>query len=225
MLIYGKQPIYYLLDHAPQKIRTLYLSKELDKKEYSRLMRMDFEIKRIPANAAQVMSKTGNHQGFLAEVDEIELTQLSSLNTKSFVVILSGMTDVGNIGAIVRSAYALGVDAIVVCGIKRLQLEPIVRSSSGALFDMPIVVHHNLYDVMNDLKVAGFHHYGAVMDGADVRGVTFTEKRSLILGNEGEGIPGRAVRKLDFPVSIKMAHGFDSLNVSAAGAILMDRMR
>ena len=225
MLIYGKQPIYYLLDHAPQKIRTLYLAKELDKKEYSRLMRMGFEIKRIPANAAQSMSKTGNHQGFLAEVDEIEPASLSSLSDKNFVVILSGMTDVGNIGAIVRSAYALGVDAIIVCGIKRLQLEPIVRSSSGALFDMPIVIQHNLYDVMNDLKVAGFNHYGAVMDGTDVREIAFKGKRSLILGNEGEGIPGRAVRKLDFPVSIKMAHGFDSLNVSAAGAILMDRMR
>jgi len=225
MLIYGKQPIYYLLDHAPQKIRTLYLAKELDKKEYSRLMRMGFEIKRIPANAAQSMSKTGNHQGFLAEVDEIEPASLSSLSDKNFVVILSGMTDVGNIGAIVRSAYALGVDAIIVCGIRRLQLEPIVRSSSGALFDMPIVIQHNLYDVMNDLKVAGFNHYGAVMDGTDVREIAFKGKRSLILGNEGEGIPGRAVRKLDFPVSIKMAHGFDSLNVSAAGAILMDRMR
>ncbi len=225
MLIYGKQPIYYLLEHAPQKIKTLYLAKELDKKEYSRLMRLGFEIKRIPANAAQSMSKTGNHQGFLAEVEEIALSKVSEFKEKNFIVILSGMTDVGNIGAIVRSAYALGVDGIVVCGLKHLQLEPIVRSSSGALFDMPIALQHNLYDVMNDLKGAGFNHYGAVMDGADVRDLSFSTKRALILGNESEGIPQRAVRKLDFQVSIKMAHGFDSLNVSAAGAILMDRMR
>ncbi len=225
MLIYGKQPVYYLLEHAPQKIQTLYLAKELDKKEYSRLMKMGFEIKRIPPNAAQAMSKSGNHQGFLAEVDEVKFQALSSFFNKDFVVILSGITDVGNIGAIIRSAYALGVDGIVVCGLKQLNSESIARSSSGALFDMPLAVHQNMYDVMNELKVAGYRFYGAVMDGSDVREMNFDGKRALILGNEGEGIPQRAVRKLDYQVSIAMTHQFDSLNVSAAGAILMDRMR
>jgi len=225
MLIYGKQPVYHLLEHAPHKIQTLYLAKELDKKEYSRLMRMDFEIKRVPQKAAQVMSKTGNHQGFLADVDAIVPKELASFHDKNFVVILSAITDVGNIGAIVRSAYALGVEGIIVCGVKHLQFEPVVRSSSGALFEMPIAIQHNLYDVMNELKTSGFSLYGAVMDGEDVKTVSLQGKRALILGNEGEGIPGRAVRKLDYPVKISMAHGFDSLNVSAAGAILMDRMR
>jgi len=73
MIIYGKQPVYYLIEKHPHKVKTLFVSKELDKKEYSRLMRMDFELKRIPENAAQSMSKTGNHQGFLAEVDELDL--------------------------------------------------------------------------------------------------------------------------------------------------------
>lgn len=225
MLIFGKQPVYYVLEHYPQRVKTLYLAKELDKKEYSRLMRMGFEIKRIPPNAAQQMSKSGNHQGFLAEVETVETKPLSALSNKEFVVILSGITDVGNIGAIIRSAYALGVDGVIVCGLKQLNLEPVARSSSGALFDMPLVVQNNLYDVLNDLKLAGFALYGAVMEGEDIRKVHFSGKRALVLGNESEGIPQRAQKKLDHPVSIAMAHGFDSLNVSAAGAILMDRMR
>jgi 23S rRNA (guanosine2251-2'-O)-methyltransferase len=225
MLIYGKQPVYYLIARHPGMIKTLYLAKEVEQKEYSRLMRMGFEIKRIPEAAAQKMSRSGNHQGFLAETEEVKPTALRELAGKSFVVVLCGVTDVGNIGAIVRSAYALGVDGLIVSGLKSLPLEQVVRSSTGALFDLPFNVTTNLYDVLTELKNAGHRLYGAVMEGEDVSKLSFEGKRALLLGNEGEGIPARAVRKLDQGVKITMAHGFDSLNVSAAGAILMDRMR
>lgn len=225
MLIYGKQPVYYLLDRHKEKIQTLYLAKEVEKKEYARLMRMGFEVKRIPANAAQVMCKNGNHQGFLAEIEDIVPIPLKQVVAKDFIVVLSAITDVGNIGAIVRSAYALGVEAVVVCGLKHLALEPVVRSSTGALLDMPLVVQTNIHDVINDLKLAGAELYGAVLDGVDIRDVKVGTKRVLILGNESEGLSARTQSKLDHGVSIMMAHDFDSLNVSAAGAILMDRMK
>ena len=203
----------------------LYLAKEVEAKEYSRLMRMGFEVKRIPPEAAQKLSRNGNHQGFLAETAAVEAAALRMVAEKDFVVVLCGITDVGNIGAIVRSAYALGADGLVVTGMKSPALEPIVRSSTGALFDLPFNVTTNLYDVLTELKNAGHRLYGAVMEGEDVRTVTFEGKRALLLGNEGEGIPARAVRRLDRGVRISMAHDFDSLNVSAAGAILMERMR
>ncbi len=225
MLVYGKQSVYYLIDHHPQKIETLYLAKEVDKKEYSRLMKFDFEIKRIPQNAAQAMSKSGNHQGFLADVEPIPRISVNDLKAPEFILILSGLTDVGNIGAIVRSAYALGVDAIVVCGLKSLNFESIARTSSGALFDIPLIVETNIHDVMNDLKTREFKLYGAVLEGEDIRGLHVSGKRALILGSEGEGLAARVVKKLDSLIKIQMHHGFDSLNVSAAGAILIDRMR
>lgn len=225
MLIYAKQPIYYVINNHPQKIKTLFLAKELEKKEYSRLMKMGFEIKRIPADAAGKMCKNGNHQGFLAEVRDLELHQFKSFLDKDFVVVLSGLTDVGNIGAIVRTAYALGVDAIVACGVKSLALEPILRTSTGALFDLPFAIEHNIHDVLNDLKMSGFTLYGADMGGKDIREVVPKQKRVLVLGSEGEGLASRVVSKLDEVVSIKMSHAFDSLNVSVAGAILIDRMR
>jgi 23S rRNA (guanosine2251-2'-O)-methyltransferase len=225
MLIYAKQPIYYLINHYPNKIKTLYLAKELDKKEYSRLMKMNFEIKRIPNEAAVKMSKNANHQGFLAEVDDYKLHDFKTFLEKDFVLVLAGLTDVGNIGAIVRSAYALGVDAIVACGIKRLNMEPLLRTSTGALFDMPFAVEHNIHNVLNDFKMSGFTSYGADMGGIDIRKAEIEKKRVLVLGNEGEGLTSRVSSKLDTIVSIAMAHDFDSLNVSVAGAILMDRMR
>ena len=225
MLIYGKQPVYYLLERHKDKVQTLYLAKEVEKKEYARLMRMGFEVKRIPPNAAQAMSKNGNHQGFLADIDDMQLTTLKQVVMKDFIIVLSGITDVGNMGAIIRSAYALGVDAVVVSGLRHLSLEPVVRSSSGALLDMPLVVQTNIHDVANDLKLAGFELYGAVLDGTDIRNVEVGAKRVLILGNESEGLSARTRSKLDHGISIAMAHNFDSLNVSAAGAILMDRMK
>ncbi|MEA2092105.1 MAG: 23S rRNA (guanosine(2251)-2'-O)-methyltransferase RlmB [Campylobacterota bacterium] len=225
MLIYAKQPIYYIIKNYPNKIKTLYLAKDVEKKEYSRLMKMNFEVKRIPSDAAGKMCKNANHQGILAEVDDYELHQFKSFLDKDFVLVLSSLTDVGNIGAIVRTAYAMGVDAIVVCGIKNLNLEPVLRTSTGALFDMPFALEHNIHNVINDLKTSGFCLYGADMDGRDIRDVKVKQKKVLVLGSEGEGLSSRVVSKLDEVVSIKMSHEFDSLNVSVAGAILMDRMR
>ena len=225
MLIYAKQPIYYLINNHPQKIKTLYLAKELEKKEYSRLMKLGFEVKRIPSDAAGKMCKNATHQGFLAEVDDYKLHSFKTFLDKDFVLVLSGLTDVGNIGAIVRSAYALGVDAIVVCGVKKLPLEAILRTSTGALYDTPFALVHNVHDVMNDLKTSGFTTYGADMGGVDIRDAEIKQKKALFLGSEGEGLSSRVVSKLDRVISIKMSHQFDSLNVSVAGAILMDRMR
>jgi len=225
MLIYAKQPIYYIIKKYPQKIKTLYLAKDIDKKEYSKLMKMGFEVKRIPSDAAGKMCKNASHQGFLAEVDEYKLHSFNSFLQKDFILVLAGLTDVGNIGAIIRSAYALGVDAVVACGVKKLPLEPILRTSTGALYDMPFSIEQNIHNVLNDLKTSGFTLYGAEMGGEDIRDVEISQKRVLVLGSEGEGLSQRVVSKLDKVVSIEMSHEFDSLNVSVAGAILMDRMR
>ncbi len=225
MLIYAKQPIYYLIDNYPNKIKTLYLAKELEKKEYSRLMKMGFEVKRIPNEAAQKMCKNASHQGFLADVEDYKLQPYDFFFEKKFILVLSGVTDVGNIGALVRSAYALGVDAIIACGVKQLPMETILRTSTGALYDTPFAIENNVHDVLNDLKMSGFTIYGADMSGMDVRETRIDKKKVLVLGSEGEGLTSRVVSKLDCAVSIKMKHQFDSLNVSVAGAILMDRMR
>ncbi len=225
MLIYAKQPINYIIQNHPSKIKRLYLAKEIDKKEYSRLMKMGFEIKRIPSDAAGAMCKNASHQGMLAEVEVYELHDYKTFLNYEFVLVLSGLTDVGNIGAIVRTAYALGVDGVIACGVKSLPLEAIIRTSTGALYDTPFAIETNVHNVLNDLKMSGFTTYGADMGGKDIREIAIKPKRALFLGSEGEGLSARVSSKLDEVVSIKMAHAFDSLNVGAAGAILMDRMR
>jgi len=170
------------------------------------------------------MSKGGNHQGILLEISSLEPPALSEIKREDFLVVLDGLTDVGNIGAIVRSAYALGADAIIATGVRQLNLEAIARSSSGALLDMPFLLIPNILDVCNELHQVGFMLYGAAMDGLPVQSMEFARKRALILGSEGKGLSKKVQGKIDHRVSIEMRHAFDSLNVSAAAAILIHRM-
>lgn len=225
MTVYGKQPILYLLKQHAHKIEKLYLSKEVDKPLYNEIMKGDFEVIRTKPERMQQMCSSGNHQGFLAEVSDIDLIDINELKNMNRIVVLAGLTDVGNMGAIIRSAYALGVNAVVIGGIKTLNIENLVRTSSGAIFDLPIAHVSNLNDLPNMLKQFEFTLYGATMQGTSVKELDFSEKSALFIGSEGEGLSNRLSKMLDKTVSIPMAHNFDSLNVSVATAILIHEMR
>jgi len=223
MIIYGKQVCLYALEQHPDTITTVYVAKKgiLPQKLFHAF---HDKIKFLEEKWAQSMSKGGNHQGILLEVTDLEESTLSEIKKNDFIVVLDGLTDVGNIGAIVRSAYALGADAVIATGVKQLNLAAITRTSSGALLDIPFMIRHNILDVLSELKQVGFSFYGADMNGAAVQEMTFSTKRVLIMGSEGKGLSKKAKTKIDTVISIEMKHQFDSLNVSAAAAILIHRM-
>lgn len=223
MILYGKQVCLHALEHHSEKIKTVYVAKKgilpngLFHKYHD-------NIKFLEEKWAQSMSKGGNHQGLLVEMDEFEQSSLSEIKKNDFIVVLDGLTDVGNIGAVVRSAYALGADAVIAAGVKQLNFAAIARTSSGALLDMPFMIASNVLDTFNELQQLGFTFYGASMDGESVQDMTFEPKRVLVLGSEGKGLSGKVISKLNHKISIEMKHAFDSLNVSAAAAILIHRM-
>jgi len=223
MIIYGKQVCLYALEQHPEKITTVYVAKK-DILPQKLFHEYHDKIKFLEEKWAQSMSKGGNHQGLLLEISDFEESTLSEVKKNDFIVVLDGLTDVGNIGAIVRSAYALGADAIVATGVKQLNFSAIARTSSGALLDMPFMITHNILDVFNELQQVGFSFYGADMNGAAVQETTFASKRVLVMGSEGKGLSKKAKSKIDNIISIEMKHQFDSLNVSAAAAILIHRM-
>ncbi len=228
MIIYGKQVCLHALEHHSEKIKTVYVAKTAanGKGILPNVLFHKFhdKIKFLEEKWAQAMSKGGNHQGLLIEMAEFEQASLTEIKKSDFIVVLDGLTDVGNIGAVVRSAYALGADAVIATGVKQLNVEAIVRTSSGAMLDMPFLVVPNILDTLNELGQLGFVLYGASMEGVNVQDVTFGLKRVLVLGSEGKGLSKKVVSKLNHMVSIKMKHEFDSLNVSAAAAILIHRM-
>ncbi len=223
MIIYGKQVCLHALEQHSEKIKTVYVAKK-------GILPQDLfhqyhdKIKFLEEKWAQSMSKGGNHQGILVEMEAFEQSSLAEIKKNDFIVVLDGLTDVGNIGAIVRSAYALGADAVIASGVKQLNFAAIARTSSGAMLDMPFMIAANILDTFNELQQLGFTFYGASMDGENVQELTFEPKRVLVLGSEGKGLSKKVMAKLDHRVSIEMKHAFDSLNVSAAAAILIHRM-
>ncbi|NLK65925.1 MAG: 23S rRNA (guanosine(2251)-2'-O)-methyltransferase RlmB [Campylobacteraceae bacterium] len=223
MIIYGKQLLFHLIDSHKEKINKIYLAKEVDTPTFNKISRVGVKIEKLDFKKAQAMARGGNHQGFLAEVDEFEFASLDELKKGSFLAILYGLSDVGNIGAITRTAYALGVDGLIVV-TKSLAIEGIIRSSSGAAYELPICVVEDGLSLLNELKQTGFTLYAAASGGADVSKAKFAEKKALIMGSEGEGIPNRALKKCDENIGIKMKRSFDSLNVSVAFGIICDRM-
>lgn len=223
MIIFGKQLFLHLLEHHKKSIIKIYLAKECEKPLFSKIARLNVPIERVDNKKAQAMAKGGNHQGFFAEVDEFSYATLESLKKENFLVVLYGLSDVGNIGAIIRTAYALGVGGIIVVG-KSLQIEGVVRSSSGAAYEIMVSLQDDGLSVLNELKQSGFKIYASASSGKDARDVKFGEKNVLIMGSEDKGIPKRAVEKSNECIGIKMKNSWDSINVSAAFAILCDRM-
>ena len=223
MIIYGKQVCLHALEHHSEKIKTVYVAKKniLPKELFHKY---HDNIKFLEEKWAQSMAKGGNHQGLLVEMDAYAEADFSQIKKNDFIVVLDGLTDVGNIGAIVRSAYALGADAIIATGVKQLNFAAVARTSSGALLDMPFIISPNILDNFNELGQLGFQVYGAEMNGTNIKEVEFTAKRILVLGNEGKGLSKKVASKVNHMVSIEMKHAFDSLNVSAAAAILIHRM-
>lgn len=223
MIIYGKQLFLHILDAHKQNFKEIYLAKEIDKSLFAKISRLGVKILKIDNKKAQALAHGGNHQGFLAKVDEFEFCEIADLKEAKFLVILWNLSDIGNIGAIVRSAYALGADAICVVS-KNLQIKGVIRASSGAAYEIKIARIDDGAGLINELKQIGFQIFAATMDGEDIKTTKIGAKTALILGSEGEGIPQKIVTKCDHSVSIKMKHGWDSLNVSAAFAIICDRM-
>lgn len=225
MILYGKQIFFYLTKEHPELIEEIYLAKEVDKKLFSQIAKLNKKIIKPDAKKAQALAHGGNHQGFLLKIKDIEFADFKDLKKENFLLVLVGITDVGNIGAIIRSAYAFGVDGVIVSGLESINLEGVIRTSSGAALDMPIALFKDSATLVNELKQSEFKTYAADMSGEDVRDLSFGSKKVLLLGSEGEGIPNRILKICDKTIKIELEKKFDSLNVSAAAAILCDRMR
>jgi len=224
MIIFGKRVCLYVLQKHCDIISKIYLSKEIDKKLFGKLAKTGKKIVKIDNKKAQALAKGGNHQGIFFEVSDYKLFSLKDLKDANFLLFLSKITDSGNIGAIIRSAYALGVDGIIVSEVNNINLRTVARTSSGALFDMPLVLYPNALEALNELKQKNFTLYAADIEGEDIEKISFAKKKVLILGSEGEGISKRILKMANKRVTIKLKRDFDSLNVSAAAAILCYRM-
>ena len=217
MIIYGKRVVEYIIQKHPEIVKEVLIAKKLNKNELKKFK--NFKLRFIDNKLAQKLSKNSNHQGFFAKI-EFTPQKWDIIGDK--ILILDNITDMGNIGAITRTAYSLGIDLMIITGIKNLKWDRVIRTSAGAAIDMKIITFQNILELINILKTKGYFLIGADLGGKCKP--SKKEKIAIIMGNEGEGLTKRVKEKLDEILTIEMKREFDSLNVSVAAGILIDRI-
>ena len=147
----------------------------------------------------------------------------------SLVILLDGVTDPHNLGAILRSSDLFGADAVIVPRRRSaggLTSSQTVRSASaGASEWVPLLEVANLVHAVKDLQRAGYWVYGADVSGGSVDGVALQGRLGVVLGREGEGLHDLVKRSCDGLIKIPTAGHIDSLNVSVAAGVIMYEIR
>jgi 23S rRNA (guanosine2251-2'-O)-methyltransferase len=170
------------------------------------------------------------HRGVLLALERPSASQRSSLKhhlqdlegEKSLVLILDGITDPQNLGAILRSADQFGVQLVIIPSRRSAQeSQTVSKVSSGASEYVPLAVVPNIVSALEMLKEQGFWIFGADADGKPTGSLELTGKVCLVLGSEGTGMHRLVREKCDFLVSIPASGHVDSFNVSVAAGILM----
>jgi len=170
------------------------------------------------------------HQGVIAFISPVEYASLEDVleNIKdkkenSLMIMLDGVQDPHNLGAIIRTAKCAGADAVIIP--KRnssLVTSTVEKCSAGAVSLIPIVQVSNLNNAIDLLKKHGFWVYGAEANGTEnYTKVKYNSNTLLVLGGENQGISKLTSEKCDVIIKINMKGNFNSLNVSNAAGILM----
>ena len=224
VILYGWHPVTLALTNPKRRIRKLYATENAARRltEENITPKVTPEIVRPDAIAAQ-LPDDAVHQGLLAEADPLQTPDIATLATDGIVLVLDQITDPHNVGAILRSAAAFGVQAIVTTQRHSPEATGVLaKSASGALEYVPFVTVQNLARAMNELKERGFHVVGLDSAGdEDLARVELRAPLALVLGAEGKGLRQltretcHVVARLDMPGQIK------SLNVSNAAALAL----
>lgn len=169
------------------------------------------------------------HQGVVAVPSTHATHTLESVMAQAgLLVVLDGVEDPHNLGAIVRTAHAAGAAAVVIPERRAVGLtETVAKAAAGALAVLPVVKTGNLNRALETLKQNGFWIYGLDERGKQLYSETeFTNPAAIVLGGEGHGLHEQTRRHCDFLIRIPMAGQIASLNVSvAAGVVLFDWRR
>ena len=174
------------------------------------------------------LSETGKHQGVIAisaaydyaEVDDI-LKKAEEKGEAPFIIILDGIEDPHNLGAIIRTANQAGAHGIIIPKRRAVGLTPTVaRTSAGAINYTPVAKVTNITQTIKDLKEKGMWFVCADMDGTTMYDLNLTGSIGLVIGNEGEGVSKLVKENCDMIASIPMKGDIDSLNASVATGVL-----
>jgi 23S rRNA (guanosine2251-2'-O)-methyltransferase len=185
-------------------------------------------VRRVARDRIEAMALTDAPQGVIAAAEplvEVELAALAARRAGGappFLVVLDGVTDPHNVGAVMRSALSAGATGLVVARHRAAHLGPTaVKAASGAAEWLPVAVVAGIPNALSELKEAGVWTVGLDADGAvsvwDLE--VATEPLALVLGAEGDGLARLTRQRCELIASVPMQGPLASLNVSAAAAL------
>jgi 23S rRNA (guanosine2251-2'-O)-methyltransferase len=189
------------------------------------IMRSGVSYSFVPEQKLYKQTKE-NHQGFVALIGQIQFTDLESildLEKQQLFILLDGITDVRNFGAIIRSAVGLGASGIIIGQTGSAPLNDIaIQASAGGAFHIPIVRVNHIKDAMYILK-----SHEIALAGCTEKATSFVSeinlKRSLgiVMGNENKGISKGVLNLCDDQIKIPINDVLDSYNVSVAASLVL----
>lgn len=226
MLIYGKNTVVEALK-TKKPINKIYLSSDLNDNQLVQMAKSSKAEVIFMTRAKMNELFKGNHQGVAIEVTEYEYKSLREVINKckdkdAVLTILDGLEDPHNLGAILRSADATCVDAIIIPKNRSVSLNSTVaKVSTGAIEHVDVVQVTNLAMTIKELKKQGYWIIGLELDGSvDYRKQDYSGKIAVVIGSEGKGISRLVKDECDFCVNIPMYGHVNSLNASVSAAIL-----
>lgn len=231
-LAYGRNPALSFLGDG--RVHRVWLRHNFRDQELLSLIRQR-GLRPMYVSDHELNALTGGrpHQGIVLAVDPFIYAPLGDLireslkSKKPLLVILDGLSDPHNLGAIVRTAAAFAVDGLIIKEHRQVGVgATVAKVSSGAINHVRIARVPNLSNAILDLKKAGYWIYAADGEGeTDYRTVLCDRPTALILGSEGSGVSPLIKKRSDFLIRIPLLGPVESLNVSVAAGIILARMR
>ena len=231
MFIEGKNAIRQAIE-AKITINKIYVDKNYQgrKDEIINLAaqnKIKFEF--VPRVFLDKKSKTGHHQGYIADSVDFEYCQVDDilqkarkLGQKPFIVLLDGIEDPHNFGAIIRSCECAGVHGIIIPKNRAVQVnETVIRTSTGAISNMLIARVTNLKDAINTLKENDVWVYACETGGDIVYSKKLNQGEAIIIGSEGFGVKKSLLSYVDGVISLPMMGKVNSLNASVACGVMV----
>ncbi len=230
MIIYGKNVIKEAV-FAKRRIYKLYIDQQFSDHRFLQFLKdKEVEITRLSKNELNKLTDNQNHQGVVAEVEAYETYDLFDIVDKNKIqhfMILDGIEDPHNLGAVMRTAEACQLDGIIMSKKGAVPLTATVaKVSSGAIEHVKVILVPNINQAILELKKQGVWVVGT--DGNTEKTYDDMPKDvslAVVMGNEGEGIRPLVKQNCDLLVKIPMFGKINSLNVSVAAALMMYKMK
>ncbi|MFI3329692.1 MAG: 23S rRNA (guanosine(2251)-2'-O)-methyltransferase RlmB [bacterium] len=230
MKIFGKNVIYAALD-AKHKFYEIFLREDIKEKDFKlveRIKKADIKLHVLKPNEMDKMFK-GLHQGYGANVhdyDDNSIEDIIDTSKKQLIVILDKLNDPNNLGAIIRSCDAFGIDGIVIPKNRSISVtETVVKISTGAIEYVKICTETNINQTIDYLKKNGFWIVGTDASAkTSIYDIEFDRSLALVIGSEGYGISQLTQKKCDYITKIPMYGHVNSLNASASAAICLSAL-